>query len=127
VSANVGDLLTCGIGQAACLVHKAVSGHTDKNVREFVDVWMKKPFVYQTGQGINSIMISSSPRFNMYGCEFGLGRGLAVLSGYANKFDGKVMLFPACDGGGAMDLETCLLPQWMTNLENDQEFMSFTS
>ena len=36
------------------------------------------------------VMMGSSPRFNMYGNEFGMGKGVAVRSGYANKFDGKV-------------------------------------
>lgn len=60
----------------------------------------------------------------MYGNEFGLGKGLAVLSGYANKFDGKVTLYEGREGGGSMDLEVCMLPENMDRFERDEEFMS---
>lgn len=47
----------------------------------------------------------------MYGNEFGMGKALAVLiSGYANKFDGKVTSDPGRNWGGSIDLEICLPP-----------------
>nr|KYP72357.1 putative acetyltransferase At3g50280 family [Cajanus cajan] len=73
------------------------------------------------------VLISSSPRFNMYGNEFGMGKALAVRSGYANKFDGKVTSYPGREGGGSIDLEVCLLPHTMSELESDMEFMNAVS
>ncbi|KVH98317.1 Chloramphenicol acetyltransferase-like domain-containing protein [Cynara cardunculus var. scolymus] len=75
----------------------------------------------------NSVHMGSSPRFDMYGNEFGLGKGVAVLSGFANKFDGKMTLYPGRDGGGSMDLEVCLLPENMAAFESDEEFLSVVS
>ena len=60
----------------------------------------------------------------MYGNEFGMGKGVAVRSGYANKFDGKVKSYSGHKGGGSIDLELCLSPDTMSALESDEEFMS---
>ncbi|KAL3505142.1 hypothetical protein ACH5RR_034983 [Cinchona calisaya] len=90
----------------------AVHNHTDAMVREWVESWLKSRFIYQLGEVFDprSIMMGSSPRFDMYGNEFGLGKAVAIRSGYANKFDGKVALYPGIEGGGSMDLEICLPP-----------------
>ncbi|KAI3684694.1 hypothetical protein L6452_33919 [Arctium lappa] len=123
---TVGVLLNESVGWAAWLLHELVVNHDDKAIREFVGSWLKSPFVYKMGQFFdgNSIQMGSSPRFDMYGNEFGLGKGVAVLSGYANKFDGKVTLYPGRDGGGSIDLEVCLLPENMAVFECDEELMS---
>ncbi|RVX06021.1 BAHD acyltransferase DCR [Vitis vinifera] len=69
----------------------------------------------------------SSPRFPMYDNDFGWGRPLAVRSGKANKFDGKISAFPGRDGAGTVDLEVCLAPETMAGLESDPEFMQYVS
>nr|XP_043637589.1 protein ENHANCED PSEUDOMONAS SUSCEPTIBILITY 1-like [Erigeron canadensis] len=126
---TAGELLDHNVGWAAKMLHEGVVNHGDKSIREFVNSWVKRPFVYKMNQLFDprSIHIGSSPRFDMYGNEFGLGKGLAVLSGYANKFDGKVTLYEGRDGGGSMDLEVCLLPENMEAFESDQEFMSIVN
>ncbi|KAJ9560753.1 LOW QUALITY PROTEIN: hypothetical protein OSB04_005913 [Centaurea solstitialis] len=87
-----GVLLGLSVGWAARLLHEMVANHGDKAIREFVGSW--NPYVYKIGRMFdsNSIQMGSSARFDMYGNEFELGRGVAVLSGHANKFDGKVTL-----------------------------------
>ncbi|KAM0008765.1 putative quinate O-hydroxycinnamoyltransferase [Helianthus debilis subsp. tardiflorus] len=126
VTATAGELLERSIGWTAWRLHELVVNHGDKEIREYMDSWVKSPFVYKMGVFFdgNSIQMGSSPRFDMYGNEFGLGKGLAVLSGYANKFDGKVTLYAGREGGGSMDLEVCMLPENMAALESDEEFMS---
>ncbi|KAL2527827.1 HXXXD-type acyl-transferase family protein [Forsythia ovata] len=121
---TAGKLLRNGLGWAAWQLHQTVINHTDKLVLEWVDSWQQTHFIYQLGQffDTSSIMMGSSPRFDMYGNEFGLGKALAIRSGYANKFDGKVSLYPGIEGGVSMDLEICLQPHFMTALESDQEF-----
>lgn len=80
------------MGWAAWKVHVAVGNHEDKVVQRWVEEWLKSPFVYRMDLFIDpfTVMMGSSPRFNMYGNEFGMGKALAVRSGYANKCDGKV-------------------------------------
>ncbi|XP_042481779.1 uncharacterized acetyltransferase At3g50280-like, partial [Macadamia integrifolia] len=123
-TATIGELLSHGIGWAAWLLHEAVNGHTDGKVREKLEVWMRSPIIYQYRSFVDpcTIVIGSSPRFNMYGCDFGWGKVEAVRSGSANKYDGKVSSYPGRQGGGSVDLEVSLLPESMSTPESDQEF-----
>ncbi|GMN37722.1 hypothetical protein TIFTF001_007047 [Ficus carica] len=122
---TAGELLEHDLGWAAWKVHQAVTDYDDKAIREFLDSWLQSPYVFQIGQLFDpySVMMGSSPRFNKYGSEFGMGKALALRSGYAHKFDGKVSCYPGREGGGSIDLEMCLLPDTMCALENDTEFM----
>ncbi|GLU04238.1 hypothetical protein SLE2022_213970 [Rubroshorea leprosula] len=127
--ATAGELQEHDLGWAAWKLHEAVVNHTDKKVRGFVDEWLQSPFIYQLGQFFDplSVMMGSSPRFNKYGNEFGLGKAVALRSGYANKFDGKVSSYPGREGGGSIDLEVCLPEASMHALESDEEFMAAVS
>jgi len=120
-----GELLENDLGWAAWKVHVAVAEPNDRVVREMVKEWLEDPVIYQHGVHVDSscVMISSSPRFNMYGNEFGMGKAMAVLSGYANKFDGNVTAYPGRDGGGSIDFEISLSPDVMSALESNEEFM----
>lgn len=126
---TVGELLGHDLGWAAWKLHQTVVNQTDKAVREWLDAWWKSPFMYHLDRLFDpfSIMMGSSPRFNKYGNEFGLGQAVALRSGYAHKFDGKVSAYPGHEGGGSIDLEICLPPHSMTALEADEEFMEVTS
>ncbi|EOX91482.1 Uncharacterized protein TCM_000658 [Theobroma cacao] len=70
----------------------------------------------------NTLVTSSSPRFNMYGNDFGWGKLIAVRSGPGNKFDGKITLFPGAEEG-SIDIEACRCPETVEAMANDQEFM----
>ncbi|XP_078431421.1 uncharacterized protein LOC144703182 [Wolffia australiana] len=121
-SATAGEIITRGIGWAAGMINESVARHTDVAIRETVEKWMKAPVVYRPVMERFCVFIGSSPRFNMYGCDFGWGKAVAVRSGSANKFDGKISAYPGRDGNGSIDLEVCLSPEIMTALESDAEF-----
>ncbi|KAG5613022.1 hypothetical protein H5410_024303 [Solanum commersonii] len=123
-NASVGKLLENNLGWAAWELHQAVVNHKNKEIREWVEK-LECGVVYQLGSFCDpcSIVIGSSPRFDMYGNEFGFGKGVALRSGYAHKFDGKVSLYEGIEADGSMDLEVCLLPDFMASLETDKEFM----
>jgi hypothetical protein len=123
--ATAGELLEQSLGWAAWQLHQAVVNHTNKAIHGWLDAWQQSPFIYQLARFFDrySVMMGSSPRFNMYGNEFGMGKAVALRSGYANKFDGKVSSFPGYEGGGSIDLEVCLPPDFMSALESDEEFM----
>ncbi|KAJ4965686.1 hypothetical protein NE237_017535 [Protea cynaroides] len=127
-TATSGELLSHGIGWAALLLHEAVNGHTDGKVRGWLEAWMMNPFIYQLGNFFDpcSVMMASSPRFDMYGCDFGWGKAEAVRSRSANKFDGKVSSYQGRKGG-SVDLEVSLPPESMKALEADPEFMDAVS
>ncbi|XP_042493437.1 uncharacterized acetyltransferase At3g50280-like [Macadamia integrifolia] len=122
---TVGELLSHGIGWGALLLHEAVKGHTENKVREWLEMWMKSPKIYQLSKLFDpcGVFIGSSPRFEMYGCDFGWGKAEAVRSGIDNKCDGRVISYPGRHGGGSVDLEVSLMPESMTALELDPEFM----
>ncbi|KAJ0640430.1 putative shikimate O-hydroxycinnamoyltransferase [Helianthus annuus] len=124
--ASVGDLLAHGLGWAAFQLHEAVINHDDKAIKEEVESWIRSPVIYKMSQlnVPNLVHVGSSPRFDMYGCEFGLGKAVAVRSGCTNKCDGKITVQPGREGGGSMDVELCLMPECMKNIQSDQELMS---
>ncbi|XP_039811614.1 BAHD acyltransferase DCR-like [Panicum virgatum] len=87
------------------------------------DASTAKPVVYTLRYFDRSgVMLGSSPRFDMYGCDFGWGMALAARSDRANKFDGKASLYPRRLGGGSIDAELVLTPEHMAQLEQDKEF-----
>jgi hypothetical protein len=117
------QVLERGHGWAAAAVGRAVAAHTDESIRARVAAWTAKPMVYtlrffdQT-----ATMVGSSPRFEMYECDFGWGRPVAARSGKGNKSDGKTSLYPGREGGGSIDAEITLTPEHMAALEEDEEF-----
>ncbi|KAK1407587.1 hypothetical protein QVD17_39207 [Tagetes erecta] len=123
---TVEELMAHGLGCAALRIHEAVRSHDDKAVKTQVARWYRNPVVYKMSGLLppNITHIGSSPRFDMYGCEFGLGKAVAARSGMMNKGDGKVTMYPGREGGGSMDVEVCLLPEYMMDLECDEEFIS---
>ncbi|MCL7047399.1 hypothetical protein MKW94_012592 [Papaver nudicaule] len=120
------ELLGHGLGWAAWLLHEAVAGRTDDNVRGWLNNWSTDPSFLHIGRfyGQPVVTIGSSPRFDMYGCEFGWGKAMAVRSGSALEYSGSVWSYPGCEGGGSMDLEICLRPETMSALASDEEFIS---
>lgn len=107
---------------------RAVAAHDDEAIRARVAAWMAKPVVYtMRWYDPHGTMVGSSPRFDMYGCDFGWGRPVAVRSGKANKVDGRMSLYPGRDGGGSVDAEVSLTPEHMAALEQDEEFWAAVS
>ncbi|KAI3821372.1 hypothetical protein L1987_08938 [Smallanthus sonchifolius] len=115
---TVEDLMAHELGWAALRIHEAVANHNDEVVKKWVESWYRNPIVYKMN-GLfhpNITHIGSSPRFDMYGCEFGLGKAVAARSGFVNNADGKMTMYPGREGGGSMDVEVCLLPEYMMSL-----------
>ncbi|XP_074283714.1 uncharacterized protein LOC141608248 [Silene latifolia] len=126
LSTTAGELLENSLGWTASLLNKSIVNHNEKEVTDSLKAWLEAPSIPIHGivYDSNSVLSSSSPRFDMYGNEFGLGKAIAVRSGYANKFEGKVTAYATSEGGGSVDLEICLPPDSMTALESDVEFMA---
>jgi len=126
--ASVGDILSRDLRWAAEQLNKNVQEHQNETVRRFVADWESNPRCFPLGNFDGGMMtMGSSPRFPMYDNDFGWGRPVAVRSGRANKFDGKISAFPGREGGGSVDLEVILAPETMAGLESDPEFMQYVS
>ncbi|XP_050366825.1 uncharacterized acetyltransferase At3g50280-like [Argentina anserina] len=125
---KAGELLENGLGWAASKLHETVVNHNDKWIRGSIDAWLKSPTVYQLDRTFDphSIMMGSSPRFDAYGNQFGMGKAVTIRSGYAHKFSGKVTSYSGREVG-SIDLEVCLPPAAMTVLESDVEFLEAAS
>ncbi|XP_073143421.1 BAHD acyltransferase DCR [Henckelia pumila] len=126
--ATAGELLANDLSWGADQLHDNVVAHDDATVRRGVKEWESNPRLFPLGNFDGAmITMGSSPRFPMYDNDFGWGRPLAVRSGKANKFDGKISAFPGREGKGSVDLEVVLAPETMAGLENDSEFMQYVS
>ncbi|GMI71403.1 hypothetical protein like AT5G01210 [Hibiscus trionum] len=126
--APAGELLAKDLSWGANLLHKSVVAHDNETVRRGVEDWERQPRLFPLGNADGaSITMGSSPRFPMYNNDFGWGKPLAVRSGRANKFDGKISAFPGRGEKGSVDLEVVLAPETMAGLENDAEIMQYVS
>lgn len=126
--APVGELLSHDLHWGAKLLHKNVIAHDGATVRKGIADWEREPRLFPLGNFDGaSVTMGSSPRFPMYDNDFGWGRPLAIRSGRANKFDGKISAFPGREGNGSVDLEVVLAPETMGGLELDGEFMQYVS
>lgn len=126
--AAAGDVVSRDLRWCAEQLNKNLKAHDDATVRQFVEDWESNPRCFPLGNFDGaSLTMGSSPRFPMYDNDFGWGRPVAIRSGRANKFDGKISAFPGREGSGSVDLEVVLAPETMAGLESDSEFMTYAS
>ncbi|KAK9124443.1 hypothetical protein Sjap_014045 [Stephania japonica] len=126
--ASAGEVLSRDLCWTADMLRRGVAGHDDAAVRRIAEEWERLPRLFPLGNFDGAtVTMGSSPRFPMYDNDFGWGRPVAVRSGRANKFDGKMSAFPGREGDGSVDLEVCLEPETMAGIEKDEEFMHYVS
>ncbi|XP_022871493.1 uncharacterized acetyltransferase At3g50280-like [Olea europaea var. sylvestris] len=126
--ASAGDVLSKDLRWCAGQLNKNVLAHDKDTVRRYVEDWERDPRCFPLGNFDGAmITMGSSPRFPMYENDFGWGRPVAVRSGQANKFDGKISAFPGREGGGSVDFEVILASETMAGLESDPEFMQYVT
>ncbi|KAI6688087.1 hypothetical protein NL676_024915 [Syzygium grande] len=80
---TIGELLDRGTGWAARQLHATVAEHNAVMLRKWNEEWINSQHMYHLGRMFDpcNVMMWSSPRFNMYGNEFGLGKAVALRSG----------------------------------------------
>ncbi|KAJ4843920.1 hypothetical protein Tsubulata_045280, partial [Turnera subulata] len=124
VCLKAGDVLQKnGLGYAALEMSKVVASYTEDKINGTLKSWIANPVSTVDGYvAMNTVFTSSSPRFNVYGNDFGWGRPVAVRSGSANKLDGKITVYPGAEEG-SIDVEVCLLAHTLQALGLDLEFM----
>ncbi|PIN05573.1 Shikimate O-hydroxycinnamoyltransferase [Handroanthus impetiginosus] len=114
IAATAEEIRQNGLGYCGLKINELVNQQTSEAAIKFVEDWVEDPIIWGTG-GL-SFIIASSPRHNVY------GKPITVRSGKAQKFDGKMTVFPAAVEGG-IDVEVCLAPEALQALEGDAEFM----
>ncbi|CAN6562944.1 unnamed protein product [Malus baccata var. baccata] len=94
-----------------------------EKLRKFLECWVQEPKLLTEGNmAANALVTSSSPRFDVYGNDFGWGRPVGVRSGAGNKSHGKITVFSGVEEG-SIDIEACLLAETLEAMGNDSEFM----
>ncbi|XP_061363622.1 protein ENHANCED PSEUDOMONAS SUSCEPTIBILITY 1-like [Gastrolobium bilobum] len=128
VTMKAGELLEGGLGKCAWEMNKMIATYTDEKVKSHYESWVRTPwFLSQSSvAGRNSLATSSSPRFNVYGNDFGWGKPVAVRSGSANKRNGKITVFAGSEEG-SIDIEVCLPYEILEAMGNDPDFMDAVS
>ncbi|XP_004289210.1 PREDICTED: uncharacterized acetyltransferase At3g50280-like [Fragaria vesca subsp. vesca] len=117
VKSTAGELLQNGIGWgrwAALHINKMIASFTSDDARKRAENFVKSPtFPYPTDIGQTRstpvlLIAGSSPRFNVYGNDFGWGRQLCVRDGPAGKKNGMLKVYLG-DEEGKIDFSVCLL------------------
>ncbi|TVU30655.1 hypothetical protein EJB05_22286, partial [Eragrostis curvula] len=123
---TAGEVEAKGLGWTAWLLNRAVASFDEARVRESLERWARAPdFAYAgslSSRG-TALLTGSSPRFDVFGNDFGWGKPVAVRSGPGNKLDGKATMFEGPEKGGSMSLEVCIAPDALARLLADAEFM----
>ena len=108
----------------ASMVKKVIEAHNAKAIDERNKEWEAAPKIFQfEDAGFNCVVVRSSPRFKVYGVDFGWGKPEGVRSGSNNRFDGMVYLYQGKRGGRSIDVEITLDAGALEKLEKDKEFL----
>ncbi|KAJ7951034.1 putative HXXXD-type acyl-transferase family protein [Quillaja saponaria] len=130
VKTTAGELLKQGLGWASWEIHKVITSQTSVEVRRDLEDWVQFPVLPRVTDLVlhagDSLATGSSPRFNVYGNDFGWGRPLAVRSGNGNKSGGKITVFEG-EEEGSIQFEVCLSTETLQALEDDADFMATVS
>ncbi|XVF59387.1 hypothetical protein PTKIN_Ptkin07bG0271700 [Pterospermum kingtungense] len=117
------ELQELRLGNIAMELNRMIATQTEEEFIKNLESWITSPKLVTMAEVMSNVMsATSSPRFNMYGNDFGWGRPIAVRSGSANKFEGKVTLFCGAEEG-SIDVEACLSPETLDAMASDQEFV----
>ncbi|XP_052200572.1 uncharacterized acetyltransferase At3g50280-like [Diospyros lotus] len=123
VSTTAQELVDKGLGWAAWQINEMISSHTSERVVELFESWVKDPNFWGSMKWTTeTLATSSSPRFNVYGNDFGWGKPVAVRSGPRNKISGKLTIFSGREEG-SVDIEFCMSPEKLQALGADEEFI----
>ncbi|XP_010558666.1 PREDICTED: uncharacterized acetyltransferase At3g50280-like [Tarenaya hassleriana] len=122
---TVGELMDHDLCWAALQINKMVGSITNENLRNFAEKWVKNvEFPNIGGGGIpsNPLLVASSPRFNVYGNDFGWGKPISVRAGPGNTSDGKAIVYPGTQEA-SIDIQLCLSSNVLAKLLTDAEFL----
>ncbi|KAG4933499.1 hypothetical protein JHK87_047501 [Glycine soja] len=121
VTMKAGELLQGELGKIALEINKMISSHSDEKVKNHYESWARTP--RQRGVAYsNTLNVGSSPRFNIYGNDFGWGKPMAVRSGGDFMSYSIVFLFAGFEEG-SIDIEVFLPYEILEAMGNDPEFM----
>ncbi|CAA0406061.1 unnamed protein product [Arabidopsis thaliana] len=100
---TVGELLDHGLGWTALQISKSVRSETNESYEVFAKNWVRNVKRPKTSFGSrlanNSLIISSSPRFEVYEHDFAWGKPIAARAGPADDASGMLVMFRGVEEG----------------------------
>jgi hypothetical protein len=111
-----------GLGKGASKMNKLIALQSDEKLKNHYENWLKTPSFFNVGKYSETLVLGSSPRFDVYGNDFGWGKPVAVRHGGQNKEKGVISVFAGVEEG-SMDLELCFPYETLEAICNDPEFM----
>ncbi|XP_058745691.1 protein ENHANCED PSEUDOMONAS SUSCEPTIBILITY 1-like [Vicia villosa] len=126
VTMKAGELLEDGgLGKGAWEMNKKIALHSDEKLKNHYENWLKTPSFISVGMFNSETLITgSSPRFDVYGNDFGWGKPVAVPIG--GEENGNIYVSAGVEEG-SMDLQVCLPYETLEAIGNDTEFMEVVS
>ncbi|XP_073128234.1 protein ENHANCED PSEUDOMONAS SUSCEPTIBILITY 1-like [Henckelia pumila] len=123
VAATEDDILHRGLGYTAMKLHGVVAQQTMEQPIKTMEHWAANPTMPPSvGRNSNVCIVSSSPRFDVYGNNFGWGKPIAARSGVGSKFDGRIKVHAAADSDG-INVTAYSTKESLEAMANDAEFM----
>ncbi|WZZ03567.1 hypothetical protein YC2023_089488 [Brassica napus] len=124
---TVGELLDNQMGWAASQINKMVRSQTDEKFKTFAKNCVRDHVkILEKGCGnpkvFDSVVMSSSPWFDVYGNDFGWGKPIAARAGPGNSMRGKLVLFQGVEEG-SIDVHATLCSHLLVKLLADVEFL----
>lgn len=123
---TVGELLDNQMGWAASQINKMVRSQTDEKFKTFAKNCVGDVKIPKKGCGspkvFDSVVMSSSPWFDVYGNDFGWGKPIAARAGPGNSMRAKLVLFQGFKEG-SIDVHATLCSHVLVKLLADVEFL----
>jgi len=128
VTMKAGDLLeNGGLGKGALEMNKMIALYFDKKLKNHYQDWLRTPsFTTVSLASSKALVISGSPRFDVYGNNFGWREPVGVRVGGENKRNGNICVFAGVEKG-SMNLEVCLPYEISEAIRNDRDVMDDVS
>ncbi|CAH8327280.1 unnamed protein product [Eruca vesicaria subsp. sativa] len=116
------EMLNNELSWAAMQLNKAVRSQTNEEFKRVAESWVKNPEIPNGLVVNNSLVVASSPRFNVFGHDFGWGKPIAVRAGPGIAGHGKILVYPGTEQG-SMEIHTSLWSHVLEKLLADEEFL----
>lgn len=121
-TSTVGELLDHGLGWTALQISKTVKSQTNESYKTFAENWVRNVKIPKIGVGSrmadNSLIVASSPLFEVYDHDFGWGKPIAARAGPGNGIGGLLVMFRGVEEG-SIDVHAALTSSlWSDELMN---------
>ncbi|XP_061363630.1 protein ENHANCED PSEUDOMONAS SUSCEPTIBILITY 1-like [Gastrolobium bilobum] len=125
VTMKAGELLEGGFCKGAWEMNKMIALQSDEKVKSHYESMARTPILLQPDRLSNRFALAtgSSPRFDVYGNDFGWGKPVAVRSGGSTNINGMVTMFAGAEEG-SVDLEVCLPYEILESMGDDPDFIN---